>query len=324
MRADRLISILMLLQARGRVPARLLAQELEVSERTIYRDLDSLSAAGVPVYAERGPGGGCALVEGYRTTLTGLTQDEIRALFVLAVAAPLAELGMSQSLRAALQKLAAALPAGHRDEEERVRMRIHLDPEGWPDHEEPVPHLRTAQRAVWLDRRLHLTYRLPFKTEVEWLLDPCGLVAKAGAWYLVAAREGQMRVLRMSQVTAARLSDEAFVRPAGFDLAGYWHEWCADAEKNRPRFLVQARVTPGLAPVLAQQFGDQVLEPYERLRPVGEGGMVVLTLCFESLEAARERILGYGRALEILAPWELRESVLDFARQIVGLYEGSR
>jgi len=323
-RADRLISILMLLQARGRVTARLLARELEVSERTIYRDLDALSAAGVPVYAERGPGGGCALVEGYRTTLTGLTQEEIRALFMLSVPAPLAELGVSQSLRVALQKLAAALPAAHRDEEEHVRKRLHLDPEGWRDHEEPVPHLRTAQRAVWLDRRLYLTYRLPFKTEVEWLLDPCGLVAKAGAWYLVAAREGNMRVLRMSQVTAARLSDEVFERPPRFDLAGYWREWCADAEKNRPRFVVQARVTPGLAPILAQHFGDQVLESDERPRPDGESSQITVTLCFESLEAARERILGYGRALEILAPWELRESVLDYARQIVELYEGGR
>ncbi len=269
MRADRLISILMLLQARGRVTARFLARELEVSERTVYRDLDALSAAGVPVYAERGPGGGCALVEGYRTTLTGLTQEETRALFMLAVPAPLAELGVSQSLRAALQKLAAALPAAHRDEEERVRKRIHLDPEGWPDHEEPVPHLHTAQRAVWLDRRLYLTYRLPFRTAVEWLLDPYGLVAKAGAWHLVAAREGHMRVLRMSQVTSARLSEETFVRPAGFDLAGYWRVWCADAEKNRPRFLVQARVTPELAPALAQHFGDQVLGPDERPRPDG-------------------------------------------------------
>jgi predicted DNA-binding transcriptional regulator YafY len=322
-RADRLLSILMLLQTRGRVTAQLLAHELEVSERTIYRDLDALSAAGVPVYAERGPGGGCALVEGYRTTLTGLTRDEVRALFMLSIPAPLAELGVSGALRAALLKLAAALPAGRRSEEERVRQRIHLDPEGWPAHEEPVPHLRTIQEAVWQDRRLYLTYRLPLGAEVEWLLDPYGLVAKASAWYLMAAREGHLRVLRVSRVLAARLADETFGRPAGFDLVEDWRKWCAESEQNRPTFVVRARVAPEVVPYLARHLGEQAEEAIAAGQPAGEGGWVEMVLSFESLEAAREQILGYGRAVEVLAPWILRESVLDFSRQIVALYEGT-
>ena len=323
-RADRLLSILMLLQARGRVTARQLARELEVCERTIYRDLDALSAAGVPVYAERGPGGGCALLEGYRTTLTGLTQDEVRALFMLSIPAPLAELGVSQDLRAALLKLAAALPVTRRGEEERVRQRIHLDPVGWPEHVEPVPYLRTVQQAVWEDRRLYLTYRLPFDAQAEWLLDPYGLVAKAGAWYLVFAREGHVRVLRMSRVVAARLSAETFGRPAGFDLGACWRKWCADSEANRPSLVVQALVAPELVPHLVQQFGDQMEQGITESQPADREGWIPVTLSFESLEAARERILGYGRAFKVLTPWVLRESVLDYARQIAALYAGTR
>lgn len=321
MRADRLVSVLMLLQARGRMTARALAHELEVSERTIYRDLDALSAAGIPVFAERGPGGGCALVEGYRTTLTGLTQNEVRALFMLASPASLAELGMSQSLRSAFQKLAAALPAARRHEEEHVRQRIYLDPEGGPAHEGPVPYLRMAHQAVWESRRLHLVYRLPFDSRVEWLLDPYGLVARAGAWHLVAAKENTVRVLRMSQVVGARLSNEAFERPEAFDLAGFWRTWCAGEEDRRPRFPVQARVLPELVPIIAQHFGDEVALEGPHPTP-GDDGRLAVTLCFESLEAARERILGYGRAMEVVAPWELRESVLDYARQIVAMYRG--
>ena len=148
MRADRLLSLLMLLQTRGQMTARELAEELEVSERTIYRDIDALSAAGVPVYAVRGPGGGCALMDGYRTDLTGLTRDEVRALFMLSVPAPLADLGLSRELRAALRKLSAALPVTRRADERRMRERVHLDSVWWYQQEEPVPYLRTIQEKV--------------------------------------------------------------------------------------------------------------------------------------------------------------------------------
>ena len=148
MRADRLLSILLLLQARGRMTAHQLAQELEVSVRTIYRDIDALSTAGVPVYAERGPGGGCELIDSYRTSLTGLNKDEVHALFMLSIPAPLDELGVSQELKTALRKLAAALPAARRQDEERVRQRITLDWTGWNQPADPVPHLQTIQQAV--------------------------------------------------------------------------------------------------------------------------------------------------------------------------------
>ena len=248
MRADRLLSLLMILQARGRVTAQRLADELGVSVRTIYRDIDALSTAGVPVYAERGPGGGCALVESYRTNLTGLTQDEVRALFMLSVPAALDELGVSQELRAAMRKLAAALPTDYRYDEERVRQRIHLDWAGWAQPEEPVPHLQTVQQAVWEDRKLHLTYRLRFEARAEWLVAPYGLVAKANVWHLVCAREGHLRVYQVSQVVEAAIAEESFERPVDFDLAAFWQAWCAEVEENRSYYPVVVRVAPDLVP----------------------------------------------------------------------------
>jgi predicted DNA-binding transcriptional regulator YafY len=335
MRADRLLSILMLLQSRGRMTAGELARELEVSERTIYRDLDALSAAGVPVYAERGPGGGCALLDSYRTTLTGLTQDEVRALFMLSIPAPLAELGVDQELKMALLKLSAALPATRRHDEERARQRIHLDSSGWFETREPVPHLQTLQRAVWEDRRLHLTYRLRRGARPQWLVEPYGLVAKANVWHLVCAREGHLRVYRVSQVLEAGILDESFERPDDFDLAAFWQGWCAEVEANRPYYPVVVRVAPDLVPWLPQYFGEPIREEVARSqrgraqsRPAqgaeagspDPAGWLTVTLPFESLYEARERLLGFGGAVEVVAPVALRQSVADFARQIVSRY----
>jgi predicted DNA-binding transcriptional regulator YafY len=321
MRADRLLSILMLLQARGRMTAQELAEELEVAVRTIYRDIDALSSAGVPVYAERGPGGGCTLVEGYRTSLTGLTQDEVKALFMLSVPAALDELGVSEELRAALRKLAAALPDARRQDEERVRQRIYLDWAGWPQPE-PAPHLQVIHQAVWEDRRLTIAYRwlVPHVQHFERLVDPYGLVAKAGVWHLVCADDGHVRVHRVSELLDARLMDERFARPAGFDLALFWKAWCTEQRENRPSYPVTARVSPDLVRYLPLFFGDRIRAAIDSAGPPDDEGWITLTLPFERRETARERILGFGRAIEVLEPEPLRRSVIDFAEQIVGFY----
>lgn len=321
MRADRLLSILMLLQARGRMTAEQLAEETEVSVRTIYRDIDALSAAGVPVYAERGPGGGCALIEGYRTSLTGLTEDEVRALFMLSVPASLDDLGASQELRAALRKLAAALPDARRQDEERVRQRIYLDWEGWAQPE-PVPHLQAIRQAVWQDRKLTIAYRwvAPHVQQFERLVDPYGLVAKAGVWHLVCADDSRIRVHRVSELVDVRATDEHFERPADFDLAAFWKAWCRGREESRPTYPVTARVSPDLVQLLPLYFGNRVRDAIANAGPPDSEGWVTLTLPFERLETARERILGFGRAVEVLEPEPLRLSVIDFARQIVNFY----
>jgi predicted DNA-binding transcriptional regulator YafY len=324
-RADRLLSMLMLLQTRGQLTAEQLAAELEVSVRTIYRDLDALSAARVPVYAERGPGGGCALLEDYRTTLTGLTPDEVRALFMLSIPAPLAELGVSGELKAALLKLSASLPAARRGDEAQARQRFHLDAAGWSETAEPVPHLRTLHQAVWQDRRLHLTYRLPFDAQAMWVVDPYGLVAKASTWHLVCCRDGHLRVLRVSRVVDARLGDETFARPPDFDLAAFWRAWCASVEDNRQSYCVTVRVAPRFVPWLPYYFGESIRAEIERAGPGDAGhrdaeGWIALTLPFETLEEARDRLLSFGGAVEVLAPRGLRASVADYAAQTVALY----
>jgi predicted DNA-binding transcriptional regulator YafY len=327
MRADRLLSTMMLLQARGRMTAQELAGELEVSVRTIYRDLDALSMAGVPVYAERGPGGGCALLDSYRTTLTGLTQDEMRALFMLSVPAPLAELGVDRELKAALLKLSASLPQARRQVEERVRQRIHLDSEGWFESREPVPHLRTIQQALWQDRCLRIVYQLRFEAQAEWEVEPYGLVAKANVWHMVCGREDSIRVYRVSRVLDAWVLDKSCRRPKDFDLPAFWQDWCAEAEEHRPSYPVTVRVSPEIVRRLPLYFGKTIGEAVARAAasravagPADAEGWVTLTLPFESLESARDRVLSLGRAVEVLAPIALRRSVLDHAEQIVKLY----
>lgn len=320
MRADRLLSILMLLQARGKLTAEELAAELEVSQRTIYRDMDALSAAGVPVYAERGPGGGIALLHSYRTNLTGLTPDEVRALFMLDISATLAELGMSRQFKAALLKLSATLSPTHRGEDMQAGQRIHLDSTPWFQLSEPAPHLGILHEALWQDRRLRLVYALPFDTRVERLVDPYGLVAKAGAWYLVLGWDDQVRVLQVSRLVDARVTGETFQRPAGFDLARFWEGWAAEQERSRRVYPVTVRVAPELVPQLSRILDSSLGEPMSGAEPANGKGWITTTLHFETLEDARGRILGLGGALEVVEPLALRLSLADFARQVVALY----
>jgi len=321
MRADRLLSLLILLQTRGSLTAQELADQLEVSVRTIYRDLQALSTAGVPVYAERGPGGGCSLLEGYRTNLTGLTPLEARALFMLSIPAPLDQLGVTQELKTALLKLSAALPASQRSEEASSRQRIHLDSSWWFQAEEAVPCLPTIQQALWQDRKLRLTYRADFDTRVQQIVAPYGLVAKANVWYLVYAHpSGEVRALRVSRVAEVVILEHTFERPAGFDLGKFWKGWCAEYEEGRIRYMVTARVAPDLVPQLPYYFGDRFQALIAQAAPPDAEGWITLTLPFESLEAARARMLGFGRAVEVLAPEALRKSMVDFAAQITDFY----
>lgn len=320
MRADRLLSLLMLLQTRGRMTARALAKELEVSERTIYRDIDALSIAGVPVYGEAGREGGFALLDHYRTQLTGLNEGEVRALFMLSIPAPLAELGVDQELKTALLKLAAALPGASRSEQERVRQRFHLDSTWWRQGEAPVPHLQTVHQAVWQDRRLSITFRPLLNVEIEQCVDPYGLVAKAGVWYLVCARKGQLRVHRVADLLSARVADDPFERPKGFDLVAFWNTWCAQREQSDINFPVLVRVAPGFIPYLPVYFGNRLRPRIDQAGPPDAEGWIRLELSFESLEQARDRLLGFGRGIEVLAPRALRRSILDYAKQIEALY----
>lgn len=290
MRATRLVSLLLLLQTRGQLTAAGIAERLEVSVRTVHRDVESLAAAGVPVEAVRGPAGGYRLAGGYRTRLTGLTGDEAEALFAAGVSGPAAELGLGGELAAARLKLLAALPSELQERATRAQRLFHLDAKGWFRAEDSVPHLPALAAAVWRGVRARIRYREGTRV-VQRTIDPLGLVLKAGAWYLVAHRVAGMRVYRVSRVVSVRLLEETCERPDGFELSAYWQEWSRTFEQSLPRVEVRAR------------------------GPRGER-----TLVFESLDQARREMLRHGADLEVLEPVELRDRIAATARGVAELY----
>jgi predicted DNA-binding transcriptional regulator YafY len=320
MRADRLPSILMMLQIRGQITARELAQRLEVSERTIYRDIEALSTAGVPVYAERGPGGGCVLAEGYRTNLTGLTEDEVRTLFMPGIMRPLVDLGAEKALDAALLKMLAALPTDHRRDIEHTRQRIYVDTVGWYYVTDVSPYLHMLREAVWNDRKVRLVYRKSDGEKSERVVDPLGLVAKAGIWYLVAISHNDLRVFRISRVQQAEVLDEGSERPDDFDLEQYWIKVSTELQQWT-MYPVKLRVSPTFVPVLPQILGEAVHQQIERASSPDEEGWITLTLEFGSFVHARGEILGFGTFAEVLEPVELREAVIQVASGVVEFYK---
>ena len=265
MRASRLVTLLLLLQTRGRLTAAQLATELEVSERTIHRDVEALSEAGVPIYAERGPHGGVQLVEGYRTRLTGMTADEAEALFLSGLPGPAAELGLGTVVTAARLKVLASLPSELRVRASRLVERFYLDAAGWFQESDPVPHLAAVAEAVWEGRRLWIEYERG-DARVERLLEPLGLVLKGGIWYVVASVDGAYT--HVSALAGGRGTplDETFERPAGFDLASHWAESIAAYEREIPRIEVTVRVDPDRLDGSADLVGHHAVGAAERLQ----------------------------------------------------------
>jgi predicted DNA-binding transcriptional regulator YafY len=319
MRADRLLSLMMLLQTRRQMTAEELADELEVSKRTIYRDIDALSIAGVPVYANGGPGGGYALLDSYRTTLTGLNEDEIRALFMLTIPSPIADLGVSQQLKTAILKLTSSFTGNHYKHADYLRQRLHLDAASWFQTDEPVPHLKTVQAAAWQDRQLVLSYRRRNDTVSERTISPYGLVAKASIWYLVAATDKGMRVYRVSRIESVQMIQTHFARPQDFDLAKFWTDWMIGYKVSLPKYPVTLRIGPDLIPVLPYILGDDVRSLVEQTQPNSEGWRVV-DYTFERIEEAQTYVLGMGASVDVIAPEELRASVLKLATDVVAHY----
>jgi predicted DNA-binding transcriptional regulator YafY len=320
MRADRLLSIMLLLQLYRRLTAGELARRLEVSERTIQRDMEALSIAGVPVVAERGAGGGWALVEGYRTNLTGLNEAEVRSLFAATPTRLLSDLSLDKAADAAHVKLLAALPAASRSLAEYARERIHVDAAGWGSAEERAPHLRTIQEAVWQGRRLFISYaRGCERPDAELTVDPLGLVAKGGVWYMVAAAGGDVRSYRASRVRSARLSGEASSRPEGFDLAAFWAESVARFKTETPRYFATLRAHKSVVPVL--HYAGRFSRVEEAAEPDAEGWATV-RMRFQFEEDACGLALGFGTKVEVLEPVGLRAKVLEMAACVVEFYKG--
>ncbi len=336
MRASRLLSLLMLLQTRGRMTAPELARELEVSVRTVYRDIESLGAAGVPVFAERGPAGGFALLDGYRTRLTGLSGDEAESLFLTGVPDVAAELGLGSVLAAAELKLLAALPPESAGRAGRIRERFHLDAPGWFHQAEPSPYLETVADAVWNATPLRVRYRR-WGEEVDRDLDPLGLVLKSGTWYLVAwptaeagRREGGkagrteergVRTYRVSRILTLEPLPGQGRRPEGFDLAGYWREWLAEFAERVYKLDVVVRVAPWVMPFLPQVLQTVTLEKSGMPPgPPDADGWRTMTLAFESAHHATLDLLRFGPDLEVISPPEVIRRMGETARAVAGLY----
>ena len=319
MRASRLVNLLLLLQARGGMTGSQLAQELEVSVRTVYRDVEALSEAGVPIYAERGPHGGVRLVDGYRTRLTGLNEDEAQALFLSGLPGPAAELGLGTVVAAARLKVLAALPPELRARASRLTQRFHLDAPGWFRPAEPVPHLETLAAAVWEERRVTAAYRRPDRI-VDRSLDPLGIVLKAGIWYLVATTDGQVRSYRVSRVEGVTVTEERFQRPAGFDLVAFWEEAIAAYQESLPRIEAILRVRSSAIDWLATSIGDPAwATATQQPDPAGEDWVRVM-LRVETIESALADLLRLGPRVEVLEPQTLRQAVIDEARAVLSAY----
>jgi len=341
-RADRLVSLVLLLQARGCVTGRALAAELGVSVRTVYRDLEVLGAAGVPVITESGPGGGCRLMDGYRFPLRGLRADEAEALLILGVPAALRDLGLDRALSAAhrqIQVTSGAAPG----------TLVHLDMPRWFGSQEEVPCLRDLAAALRLGRKLRLAYRHADGRADEPRADepravgPLGLVNKAGTWYLVAlagdarseaaqagdasgegaqAGDGRRepRVFRVGRIGGVVILAEPFARPPGFGLAEFWARWSAEFEAGRPRIAVTLRASPDAQAAFAEVFGDAADPALASAPPPGADGWRVVTLPFEHEVAAAYRLAGFGDQVEVLSPPSVRDRLIRTARQILTRY----
>ncbi|TVL89397.1 YafY family protein [Streptomyces sp. SAJ15] len=349
MKSDRLLSVLLLLQTRGRVPAAELAARLEVSVRTIYRDVESLSAAGVPVYAERGRHGGIALLPGFRTDVTGLTGDEARALFVLAAQGTHSALGLEGAFGSALRKVMAALPAPHRPTAELTSRRILVDPDRWLSGPPGRPDLDTLHDAVFADRRLRIRYRHGGENRPRtYTVDPYGLVAKAGVWYLIADRQGTPRLFRADRVAEATLTDAPVRRRDGVELADAWEELRRRVERLPEGMWVRARVRrsrldmfiriigaarlAGLPPTVPAPDGegtdgekgmDGPEEAGERTRTEdatedGDAWVPVEVSC--PVPVAARQLLQFGADVEVLGPPEARAAVAEAAARLAETY----
>jgi predicted DNA-binding transcriptional regulator YafY len=322
MRASRLLSLLLLLQTRGRMTAAELSEELEVSVRTVYRDVEALSSAGVPVYADRGPAGGYQLLDGYRTRLNGLTSEEASSLFLAGLPGPAAELGLAEVAAAAELKLLAALPPGPRSQASRMRERFLLDVPGWYREADDVPYLGEVADAVWEGRELRMVYRRWGPTEVVRQVRPYGLVLKAGSWYMVAApRDAAARTYRVSRIVSAEPLPDLFTRPENFDLADFWEAYSADFRERMYGGHATVRLAPGAEPLLRITAGTRPVDAaLEAAGPPGQDGWTVLELPVESVRHARWLLLRMGASLEVLGPPELRDAMATTVAELAAMY----
>ncbi len=321
MQASRLLSILMLLQARGRMTAAALAREMEVSERTILRDIDQLSAAGVPLWGQQGRHGGFQLRDGWSTQLTGMTEAEAQALLLAGLPGPATDLGLGSAAASARLKLVASLPDGWREQADRVGQRLHIDPVDWHRTGDQPRFLREVAEAVWQGRRIRVDYE-SWRGAAWRELEPLGLVLKAGAWYVLARPAGQdgARTYRLASLRALQSSPKTFERPPGFDLASVWKTSAARFEAELRRLPAEVRASPRCLAWFSHARIPVDVLAVQPPPPEGRADWRAVRLSVESLEQGARQLLGYGAELEVLAPPALREEVLKQAERLVRMH----
>ena len=324
MKASRLVSLLLMLQNRGGLTARELADSLEVSVRTVHRDVEALAQAGVPIYADRGVSGGFRLVDGYRTRLTGLTADEAESLFLAGMPGPAAELGLGEVVAAAQLKVLAALPEHLRDRADRLRNRFLLDPGRWFQPQVELPWLTALADAVWNQRSVTITYQRWGKTDniVTRDLDPLGIVLKAGVWYLIAAPNGNPRMYRISKVLDLTVREDRFDWPAGFDLASAWEACAREFEARIYVETIRVRISAdGMTRIQAFLNPFQVSAIREQAGEPETEGWVVVDLPVESTEHALWDVLKMAPYMEVLSPFAVRDLVAETADRLRKLHQ---
>lgn len=320
MRASRLLSILILLQLRARLTADALADEFEVSVRTIYRDIDALSAAGVPVYGDRGPGGGFALLEGYRTKLTGLDAAEAEAMLMIGTPGQAMALGLGAAAGRARGKLLAALTPEGSAVADRIAGRFHLDPADWYRAAEPVTWLPSIARAVIDQQRLAMTYE-SWKGMRNRVVDPMGLVQKGASWYLIGRVDGDYRTYRVGAISQLLIKAESFERPADFNLAEHWAAQLKRFEGGLRPETARLRVSQEGRRRIAE-LGAYAVKAVSAAHPADANGWAELELPYENAEQGARLLLGLGPEFVIIAPPELRSAVRELADATVKRQEG--
>jgi predicted DNA-binding transcriptional regulator YafY len=317
MRANRLLSILMTLQLRGRTTASALSNQLEVSIRTIYRDLDALCQSGVPILSDRGRSGGVRLADGYQTRLTGLSTEEAQALPFAAVRVAAEALGFAETAEAARLKVLAALPRLGRERAYQASQRFHLDPADWYRRSTPPEHLRTVAAAVWAGQAVEIDYE-SWQARRRRVVDPLGLVLKGGTWYLVGRQGKRMSIYKLQSIRDARLLSKRYVQPRSFDLASVWKKEVSRFEASLRREKAKLRVAE-TAISRIDRLGADAADAIHAAKP-DQNGWRHSTIWIESAHHAAGLLLGFGSEIEVLAPVELRLELAMRASRVCALY----
>ncbi|GIN23071.1 transcriptional regulator [Siminovitchia fordii] len=298
--------------------AKELANELEVSDRTILRDMDALSNAGIPIVSDRGKEGGWRLLDNFRSKLSGLNIDDIKSLFLFPSGKLLEDLGLNIQALDTRQKLLAAIPGTFRDEAQAIWERIHIDSSTWRQSKEKVHALKTVQQAVWESKKLKIFYEQADGEQKERLIEPLGLVAKGNRWYLVASRNGELRNYRVSRIHTAKVEDETFKRPLNFNLADYWEQSKKEFIQNLPQYDVQVEIHPAI--IQRINFTGKFVQFIQRENP-NEDKWIPATLRFNDQQEAVEFILGFANKIRVISPEELSDKVVSAAMSVIEFYK---